>query len=143
MYELLHEWFIVYLVFVVAEAVPNLGAFSVHAGRSKWGVLPHSGEIFTMEEFKASQESQVRYLKRRVEEMTVLAQSSPLDFELAKKMGHQIKGNAESFGFSDLAAMGKLLDNAAEAGQADEVRKYVQNILTALQVHLKKNAAPL
>jgi HPt (histidine-containing phosphotransfer) domain-containing protein len=96
-----------------------------------------------MEEFKASQESRIRYLKRRIEEMTVLMQSSPLDLELAKKMGHQIKGNAESFDFSDIAMMGKVLDKAAIMGQEQEVRKCVADILTALQAHLEKNAAPL
>lgn len=96
-----------------------------------------------MEEFKASQESKIRYLKRRIDEMTVLAQSSPLDLELAKKMGHQIKGNAESFDFLDIALMGKLLDQAATVGQEQDVRKCVQDILTALQEHLEKNAAPL
>lgn len=89
-----------------------------------------------MEEFKVSQESRVRYIKRRIEEMTVLVQSSPLDFELAKKMGHQIKGNAESFDFSDLAVMGKLLDKAATEGQEQDVRKCVADILAALQAHL-------
>lgn len=96
-----------------------------------------------MEEFKASQESRIRYLKRRIDEMTILAQSSPLDLELAKKMGHQIKGNAESFDFSELAVMGKLLDNAATAGEEPAVRKCVADILTALHAHLEKNAAPL
>ena len=71
-------------------------------------------------------ESQLRYLQRRTTELAQIRNSflTQPDWDLVKKVGHQIKGNATTFGFAQLTEFGKNLELAAAGG----------NILQAQQV---------
>ncbi|AFY01795.1 Hpt domain-containing protein [Bdellovibrio bacteriovorus] len=67
-------------------------------------------------------ESKVKYLRRRdaeLESLLGMIVGAEL-FELGKKVGHQVKGNAATFEFNDLTDLGKRLEAAclAEDGQA-------------------------
>ena len=66
--------------------------------------------------FEVPAESRKRYLTRRLEEIAKLEESHELEF--AKKVGHQIKGNAATFLFPALTELGSELESAAIA--ADE-----------------------
>ncbi|MBO9668350.1 MAG: hypothetical protein J7501_16240 [Bdellovibrio sp.] len=94
-----------------------------------------------MEEFTASPAAQVRYLVRRIDELARIEISEPVDFELAKKWGHQVKGNAESFGFPELTASGIELEKFAEAKDTVKVRLLSHQILNSLR-KLMKEVAP-
>ncbi|WP_413586979.1 Hpt domain-containing protein [Bdellovibrio sp. HCB274] len=93
------------------------------------------------DDFKVSVESQVRYLNRRIVELGAVITGETVDFELAKKMGHQIKGNAENFEFENLIDMAKELEFSAIEADKVAVQSAVQSLLDALNVHLK-NLAP-
>lgn len=72
-------------------------------------------------------ESRVKYLNRRAEEVQKIKTSlegSP-DWELIKKVGHQMKGNAATFGFSELAFYGKRLEDSAQNQNAEDLRKTI------------------
>ncbi len=50
------------------------------------------------------QELYKNYINRRAKDLVDLAEASRTkDVEVFKRVGHQIKGNAESFGFAELA----------------------------------------
>lgn len=87
-------------------------------------------------------ESQIRYLRRRLEEIAKIRGSleGEADWDLIKKMGHQIKGNAATFGFTLLAEYGRDLEIAAVKQDPRTVRELnaqletdVQNLLRALE----------
>jgi len=90
-----------------------------------------------MSQFEVPAESRKKYLTRRLAELDQLEDS--LDVELAKKVGHQIKGNAATFLFPTLAEMGSHLEQAA-IGQdgslikklSGDMKEMVQRLLTEL-----------
>lgn len=86
-------------------------------------------------------ESQVKYLQRRTTELTQIKNSllNQPDWDLVKKVGHQIKGNASTFGFAQLTEFGKKLEIAAaeedvlQAQQVSEkLEQEVQRLLKTL-----------
>lgn len=84
-------------------------------------------------------ESQVKYLQRRATEIAQIRNSllGQPDWDLLKKVGHQIKGNASTFGFAPLTEFGKALEGAAAAAdvlQAQQVsEKLEQEVLRLLK----------
>ncbi|WP_413580950.1 Hpt domain-containing protein [Bdellovibrio sp. HCB288] len=92
------------------------------------------------DEFKVSADAQVKYLLRRIGELSDIETSDAVNFDLAKKTGHQIKGNADSFEFPNLTEMARILE--AKADQSDEaaVREVVRNLLKSMRAHLKELA---
>lgn len=74
-------------------------------------------------------ESQIRYLRRRQEELPkVLAELEQGQLDLAKKVGHQMKGNASTFNFPELEMLGKKLDEAALKKDLETARSSVNEI---------------
>ncbi|MFV8259150.1 Hpt domain-containing protein [Bdellovibrio bacteriovorus] len=75
-------------------------------------------------------ESKVKYLRRRDAELESLLRIStgPELFELGKKVGHQIKGNAATFEFNDLTELGKRLEAACLAEDGQAVQSVVQEL---------------
>lgn len=66
--------------------------------------------------FHISKEAIQKYIDRRQKDLSVLKnalQSS--DFEQIRFIAHQIKGNAETFGFSELGEHAKSLELLAES----------------------------
>ena len=84
-------------------------------------------------------ESQVRYLQRRTAELAQIRSSfsSQPDWELIKKVGHQIKGNAVTFGFAQLAEFGKTLEVAAAQGDAPQAQEISEKLEQEVQRLLK------
>lgn len=87
--------------------------------------------------FEVPAESRKKYLTRRLAELDQLEES--LDIELAKKVGHQMKGNAATFLFPTLAELGAQLEQAAIVQDPALIRKktfeikvMVQQLLTEL-----------
>lgn len=85
-------------------------------------------------------ESKVKYLRRRVAELEGLAamnESAEL-FELGKKVGHQIKGNAATFEFPDLAELGRNLESVSQGQDAAAVHSAVQALMQIVSVRLQQ-----
>jgi HPt (histidine-containing phosphotransfer) domain-containing protein len=92
------------------------------------------------DEFRVSPEDQIRYLLRRIGELSRVDDGGVVDFELAKKLGHQIKGNADTFEFPNLTATAKELE--VMAGSQDElgVKNVTRALLNSMREHLKQLA---
>ena len=68
------------------------------------------------------------YIRRRKDELATLAEAlQKNDFETFKKLGHQIKGNASSFGFEDLAEIGKRMNQVNEESFSAEGEKLLDD----------------
>lgn len=92
------------------------------------------------DDFKVSVDDQVRYLLRRIGELSGIENSGVVDFELAKKLGHQIKGNADTFEFPNLTATAKELEVKAVSQDADGVKTVTRVLLNSMRDHLKQLA---
>lgn len=92
-----------------------------------------------MNPFEVPLESRVRYLQRRVDELAKLAQAQNEElFELAKKMGHQIKGNAVNFGFEDLTELAGQMEKASINREVSGVRLAQNEIEKKVQEFLRQ-----
>jgi HPt (histidine-containing phosphotransfer) domain-containing protein len=62
------------------------------------------------------EEMRKKYLERRQRDAIALSEArSRGDFEPFVKIGHQLKGNAATFGYDDLAELGKRMESAGES----------------------------
>jgi len=67
-------------------------------------------------------ELKLKYLKRRLEEIEEIKKLiSKNNFEMACKLGHQIKGNASSFSFDELTNLGQNIEQAALTQNKEQV----------------------
>jgi HPt (histidine-containing phosphotransfer) domain-containing protein len=93
-----------------------------------------------MTDFEVPMDLKIIYLRRRVEEFPALeAELDQGSFELAKKIGHQVKGNAATFDFPVLTDMGieleeaaKTQDQAAAKKISLEMKETAESLLKAL-----------
>lgn len=89
-------------------------------------------------------ESRLKYLRRRRAELTQIQsslQGSP-DWELVKKVGHQIKGNASTFGFVNLTEFGKSLEAVAAKADLVKARDLSAELESEVERLLKELSAP-
>ncbi|MFZ4715315.1 MAG: Hpt domain-containing protein [Bacteriovoracaceae bacterium] len=79
--------------------------------------------------------NQLKYLVRRKREI-ILMQKDLLagSFELALQVGHQIKGNALTFGFPQFASLGQQLENAA----INEDSFWATSIVSELKIRIEE-----
>jgi HPt (histidine-containing phosphotransfer) domain-containing protein len=71
-------------------------------------------------------ELKLKYLKRRLEEIEEIKKLIPNnDFELAAKLGHQIKGNASTFSFDELSSLGQKIEQAALRQNKEQVLMFI------------------
>lgn len=67
---------------------------------------------FTM---KIPEDMRKKYTERRARDAENLAQAVDKgEFEVLSKIGHQLKGNAATFGYESLAELGRKMEEAAE-----------------------------
>ena len=63
------------------------------------------------------------YLERRKRDLARLREAlEQKDFATIQAIGHQIRGNAGNLGFDELGTMGERLEEAASAGDLEQVR---------------------
>ena len=55
------------------------------------------------------------------------------DFETIRVLGHSMKGSGWGYGFDAITEMGGFLEQAAKKRDADEVRKWVGELVTYLE----------
>lgn len=70
-----------------------------------------------------------RYFERRQRDLDVCRQSlKKHNFVELEKVGHQLKGNGETFGHPELSKIGKLLEDAAATCDRPNVEKAVNEL---------------
>lgn len=92
------------------------------------------------EGFAIPKGSQIKYLQRRLDELQKLDESfkAEVNFELAQKMGHQIKGNASTFNLHSLEAFGLRLERAAQRKDVAAVREELNGLTSVVADLLKE-----
>jgi hypothetical protein len=74
-------------------------------------------------------ELKVKYLERKVQDMQILISSlDNNDFAPALKLGHQVKGNAETFDFPQMAPIGIKIENAAKNQDKECLRGLIEQM---------------
>jgi HPt (histidine-containing phosphotransfer) domain-containing protein len=70
-----------------------------------------------------------RYLERRGRDLVLIETAlASCDFATIANLGHQWKGNAISFGFPELADLGKDLEMAAEASDKKHISDLMEKV---------------
>lgn len=85
-----------------------------------------------------------RYLDRRGADLeSITAALSERRFEVISNLGHQWKGNAENFGFPQLAHFGRNLESAADASDVNRITSLIGEVrvYVADQVNLFTGSA--
>ncbi len=78
-------------------------------------------------EISIPQEIRDKYLVRRQKDIeTLKASHSNRSLEDFKRIGHQLKGNAASFGYNDLEKIAIAMENAALSGDVFEAGKQLE-----------------
>ncbi len=84
---------------------------------------------------KIPKELKIRYLGRRLQDIEKLRLSLDAeDFSFAQKMGHQIKGNAVTFDFPQIAGLGFEMERAAQKRDMERVKLLIQKIEGVLEM---------
>ena len=78
-------------------------------------------------------EMKVVYIQRRLSDFAECNRAIETgDYSFLEKVGHQVKGNAQSFGFDSLSPIGIALEAAAKERNVDNIKKAVQDFGTAV-----------
>lgn len=79
-------------------------------------------------------ELKVKYLSRRMDDIHKLRLSLEQDdYSYALKVGHQVKGNAVTFDFPQIAFIGDEMEKAAKKKDKERVKLLIQKMESALQ----------
>jgi HPt (histidine-containing phosphotransfer) domain-containing protein len=66
-------------------------------------------------------EMRQKYISRRMNDLKALREAlAQNDFELFSKVGHQLKGNAATFGYDSLGLLGEKMEDIAQTKNHNE-----------------------
>jgi hypothetical protein len=91
--------------------------------------------IYMSEEnmFYVTPEIRTRYLQRRQGDVTAIQEAiSTGNFQVPAKLGHDWKGNGETYGFPQFSEWGKNLENAAKDQQLETVKQILSEVVQFL-----------
>jgi HPt (histidine-containing phosphotransfer) domain-containing protein len=75
---------------------------------------------------KVPAELKRNYLERRIRDLGALRQALETgDYGLAAKLGHQVKGNAATFEFPQIAPLGLAMEKAAKKQDRGEITQLI------------------
>ena len=78
-------------------------------------------------------ELKMRYLNRRSQDILDLRNSlEQNDYSFAVRLGHQVKGNAVTFDFPQMAYIGVDLENAGKNQDKEEMMFLIQKMVSAI-----------
>lgn len=78
-------------------------------------------------------ELKMKYLDRRIQDIENLRKSLESDdYSHALRLGHQVKGNAVTFEFPQMAFIGVEIENAAKKKDKERVKMLVQKMESAI-----------
>lgn len=84
-------------------------------------------------------EAKAKYLQRRKKDLADCQTAlETLDYEIFIRIGHQLKGNATTFGFDPLATIGVRLEDFGKEKNLSEIRNAVRDF----EVYLKSQNSP-
>lgn len=93
-------------------------------------------EMTNMETFEMDipPEARAKYLQRREKDLSD-CQAALLshDFEVFMRIGHQLKGNATTFGFDPLSEIGIRMEEAAKQKNLPEIQKAIMDFQSYLK----------
>ena len=82
-----------------------------------------------------------RFLTRKQGELVLMREAlAAFDFETIRRLGHDLKGAGEGFGFPELSILGAKLELAAKARNAEQVATHtatMERYLGRLQVRFE------
>jgi len=79
-------------------------------------------------------EARQKYLDRRKQDITACQEAvSKQDFQFLECIGHQIKGNALTFGFDELTSVAVAMELAAKAKDLTQLKELVEKFSAAVQ----------
>jgi HPt (histidine-containing phosphotransfer) domain-containing protein len=85
------------------------------------------------------EDARIRYIERRKKDIETLRSAlSSHEFDEFKRIGHQLKGNAASFGYSDLEKVAVQMEVAGEHRDVQEASRQLE----LFQQWLNKVAVP-
>lgn len=86
-----------------------------------------------MESMLVPIEARQKYLERRKQDVIASKEAlSKQDFYFLERLGHQIKGNAITFGFDELTNIAVAIEQAAKAKNAEQLVDLVQQFDVAV-----------
>ena len=82
-----------------------------------------------------------RFLERKQAELKLIREALAVaDFEAVRRLGHDLKGAGEGFGFPELSIVGAKLELAAKARDAEQISSHaatMERYLARLQVRFE------
>lgn len=79
-------------------------------------------------------EAREKYLERRRQDITACQEALlKQDFQFFERLGHQIKGNAVTFGFDELTTVAIALEQAAKAKDLTQLKTLVEKFSSTVQ----------
>jgi HPt (histidine-containing phosphotransfer) domain-containing protein len=83
------------------------------------------------------EEIQNKYLQRRQKDLEVCLKSLETgNFQGLEKVGHQLKGNATTFGYPELSSIGEQLEDGASFRDSIKIREALQEFSNWLRKKL-------
>ena len=83
-------------------------------------------------------ELKLKYLHRRVQDIQELRNSIEQDdFSVAIRLGHQVKGNAVTFDFPQMAFIGVEIENAAKRQDKEKVKLLIKKMESVIETAQK------
>lgn len=91
-----------------------------------------------IETMQVPTEARQKYLERRKQDVVASKEAiSKLDYNFLERLGHQIKGNAITFGFDELTSIAVDIEQAAKAKNIEQLKDLVEKFeATVLKAHL-------
>lgn len=78
-------------------------------------------------------EARQKYLERRKQDITASKEALlKLDYYFLERLGHQVKGNAITFGFDELTNIAVAIEQAAKAKNITQLQTLVEQLETAV-----------
>ena len=78
-------------------------------------------------------ELKLKYINRRIQDIELLRLSLDKDdYSIAQRIGHQVKGNAVTFDFPQIAFIGFEMEKAAERKEKSKVMMLINKMETTL-----------
>ena len=83
-------------------------------------------------------ELRLNYLKNKMTEIGIIrSQFDGKDFSLMVKLGHQMRGNADSFSFAKMSPVANQLELAAQNKNAVLVTKLLKQLEQLIQIYFE------
>ena len=78
-----------------------------------------------------------RYVERRKQDLEICRSSlAQQNFREIEKVAHKLKGNGDTFGYSELTSIGRVMEGAAVNRNIDQLKKTLEDFSQWVHGHL-------